>query len=88
MKSHQNKFFSRISQIFTYLNTSITPNQIDIYIYSHSFTYASFNLIRNANNSVVFISVPIWSATAPIVSGTYTLVHDTNVNSILNVNTN
>jgi hypothetical protein len=33
------------SQIFTYLNTSTTPNQVDIYMYCRSFTYACFNLI-------------------------------------------
>jgi hypothetical protein len=76
------------SQILTYLNTSTTPNQIDIYIYCQSFTYASFNLIRNGVNSIAFNSVANWSVTAPVISGTYTLVHDTNVKSIININTN
>jgi hypothetical protein len=86
--SSEQNFRGITSQIFTYLNTATTPNQIDIYIYSQSFTYASFNLIRNSINYFVFNSVANWSVTAPVVSGTYTLVHDTIVNSILNINTN
>jgi hypothetical protein len=76
------------SQIWTYLNTSTTPNQFDIYIYCRSFPCANFNLIRNGVNSIAFNSVANWSVTAPVVSGTYTLVHDTNVNGIININTN
>jgi hypothetical protein len=68
--SEQN-FRSITSQMFTYLNTATTQNPIDIYIDCQSFTYASFNLIINAVNYVVFNSVGNWSATARCIWDLY-----------------
>lgn len=67
-------------RILVYYNSTV--NKIDVFVYASSWTFAQFKLNCSSVDNVY--PTPTWTTTAPVTSGTYSLVHDSSVNSLIN----